>query len=116
MNFKNTDFEDEQYRFKRFMQIEGFTETTSKSGSFRLGTPIFYKRISIDTFLVFNIPYMGVQKSFYADLWLFNTSSQKNSVLKEADETNMLDIRLGLSLKDTKSYNEFVYSSKLISP
>ena len=96
--------EENLYNFKRFAKVEGFTETVSDSGHFKQGTPIFYKQTTPTMFLVFTIPFMGIQKKFYADFWKINAISANNFLKKRVDDIDMKDIRMGFNLQNIELY------------
>ena len=98
------------FNFKRFAQLEGFTETLSKTGNFNSGTPIFYKRATADKFLVFSIPYPEDQHQFYADFWIVKTESKNNFLVRKVDATNLKDIHVGFTMEHIELYNNFVSS------
>ena len=104
----NIEEEENLYQFKRFLQLQVFSEVVCKSGNFRCGTPIFYKRKNTNNFLVFNIPYNSEQHRFYADFWIINTQSEKNFLIKKVDENSLHNICLGFTMKNVKLYDKLV--------
>lgn len=110
---KSTQLNSEQqeylFNFKRFAHSEGFTETSSKAGNFNVGTPIFYKRVADDKFLVFNIPFKEVQKQFYVDFWIINTESKNNFLVRKVDDKKLQDIRLGFTMENIGLYHNIIF-------
>ncbi len=112
MSKRDNDFEEDLYRFKRFIQIEGFTEAIDKVGSFELGSPLFYKQLLANKFLVFNIPFNEVQKDFYADFWAVDTSSKDNFLKRKITESKLTLVCLAFKMQNVKIYNNLLLPRK----
>lgn len=67
-----------------FMEKEGFIETIDKVGNYAQKMPMFYKMMSEEIYLVFNIPTFGNIKKygFHADFWKVFVKS-RNELLED---------------------------------
>lgn len=81
----------------KFLDIQGFIETTDKANSFSKDCPLYYKKVASSKFLVFTIPnckFKSSQTNF--DLWRINAKSEKEFLLKRY--INPITIRSGFDL------------------
>jgi hypothetical protein len=82
----------------KFLNDHGFIETLDRIGSFNLGCPLYYKRVSLKKFLVVS---MNLWKSKPPradfDLWRLNVNSEKDFLSKKHE--NPSEIILGFNLK-----------------
>lgn len=88
-------------RFISFIKNEGFIETVDKVGSFASKMPVFYKKVSEDIFLVFNIPtYSNIKKyGFHADFWKVIAKSDSEFLASKIEDKNLIDLRLSFDLE-----------------
>ena len=95
--------------FIAFVKNEGFIETIDKVGNFSTKMPLFYKKVSENVFLAFNIPTFGNIKKydFCADFWKVVAKSKSEFLNLKLENTNLLYLRLGFNLeRDLKIYEE----------
>jgi hypothetical protein len=95
--------------FIDFTKNEGFIETIDKVGNFPSKTHVFFKKISENHYLVFNIPPFGNIKKygFCADLWKVIAKSESEFINSKLENKNLIDLRLGFNLeRDLNLYNE----------
>lgn len=87
--------------FITFVKTEGFVETTDKVGNFSTKMPVFYKKVSENVFLVFNIPtFDNIKKNgFCADFWKVIAKSESEFLNSKLENKNLIDIRLGFILE-----------------
>jgi len=87
--------------FKEFAQAEKFNEATDKVGNFAKDMPIFYKQVTANKFLAFNIPFYGKSKnaSFQTDFWEITALSEKEFLNNKLLEENLKTIMLGFDLE-----------------
>lgn len=87
--------------FIDFLRAEMFIETTDKVGNFSLKMPLFYKRLSENTFLAFNIPTFDKLKKydFHADFWKVTAVSEKQFLEYKLESKCLKDIRLSFKLE-----------------
>ena len=95
--------------FLNFMKSEGYTEVNDKADSFQKNMPVFYKRVSEDEFLVFNIPYYGkvAGANFVTDFWRVKADFEEEFLKKRIADDNLKLILLGFQLeKDLELYKK----------
>ena len=63
--------------------------------------PVFYKKVSEDIFLVFNIPtYSNIKKyGFHADFWKVIAKSDSEFLASKIEDKNLTDLRLSFHLE-----------------
>lgn len=92
-----------------FVKNEGFIETTNKIGNFSTGITHFYKKVSENIFLIFNIPTFGNLKKngFCVDFWKATAKSENDFLNLKFENKNLIDLRLGFDLeRDLNFYKE----------
>ena len=87
--------------FIAFVKNEGFNETIDKVGNFSTKMPLFYKKVSENVFLAFNIPTFGNIKKygFCADFWKVIAKSESEFLISKLENKNLIDLRLGFTLE-----------------
>ncbi len=107
---RNKEKQIEYYNeFIEFVKHEGFIETIGQTGCFSENVPVFYKKVSENIFLAFNIPFYKKIKDlgFCADFWRINAKSENEFIKSKVKSENLIDLRLGFSLeRDFDFYNE----------
>ena len=95
--------------FITFVKNEGFIETIDKVGNFSTKMPLFYKKLSENVFLAFNIPTFDNLKKydFHADFWKITVKSEKDFLNSKLEDKNLKDIRLSFKLdRDLDLYKQ----------
>ena len=93
--------------FINFIKNEGFKEKLDDAGNFAKNMPLFYKRVSENTFLVFNIPTFDNIKrdNFHADFWKVTASSEIEFLNAKLKDDKCETVRLSFDLeKDIELY------------
>lgn len=104
--------ENKKKSFVEFAEAEKFNEEIDKVGNFAKDMPIYYRRISENKFLAFNIPFYGKVKnaSFQTDFWEITALSEneflKNKLLDENRKTVLLGFDLQEDIELYKSQEE----------
>ena len=88
-------------KFLNFIRNTDFIETTDKVGNFGLNLPLFYKKVSENTFLAFSIPtFKNVKKyGFHADFWKIIAESENEFLINRVESRNLIDLRLSFDLE-----------------
>jgi hypothetical protein len=99
--------EEKKNFFIEFVQAEKFNEEIDKVGNFAKNMPIYYRQVSENKFLVFNIPFYGKVKnaSFYTDFWEITALSEKEFLNHKLLNENLKNVLVGFDLrKDIELY------------
>lgn len=88
--------------FISFVRNEGFIEKVDKVRNFAPNMPLFYKRVSEEVFLVFNIPTFGNIKKFgfVADFWKVFAKSESDFLNAKMEDKKIIGLRLSFNLED----------------
>lgn len=92
-----------------FMESDGFIETIDTIGNFALKQPMFYKKISEEIYLVFNLPVFNLIKTqgFHADFWKVYAKSETELLKKLIPENKKLFLMPSFDLKrDSELYKQ----------
>jgi len=92
-----------------FMKSDGFIETIDTIGNFALKQPMFYKKISEEIYLVFNLPvfYLIKTQGFHADFWKVYAKSETELLKKLIPENNKIFLMPSFDLKrDSELYKQ----------
>lgn len=92
-----------------FVKNEGFIETVDKIGNFSMKMPLFYRKLSDNVFLAFNIPTFDNLKKydFHVDFWKIIANSEKDFLDSKIEDKNLTDLRLSFKLeRDLDLYKE----------
>ena len=86
--------------FISFMKNIGFNETKDNQRNFYAEMPVFYKKVSENIFLVFNIPTFDniKQCGFHADFWRVIANSEVDFLNSKIDDKNLIDLRLSFNI------------------
>ncbi|MCL9807171.1 hypothetical protein NAT51_16680 [Flavobacterium amniphilum] len=96
-------------KFIAFVKNEGFIETVDKIGNFSIKMPLFYRKLSDNVFLAFNIPTFDNLKKydFHADFWKIIANSEKDFLDSKIEDKKLIDLRLSFKLeRDLDLYKE----------
>lgn len=87
--------------FITFVRNEDFIETVDKVGNFSTEMPLFYKKVSENVFLAFNIQtFNNIKKyGFCADFWKVLAKSESEFLISKLENENLIDLRLGFTLE-----------------
>ena len=93
--------ESRKAKFYLLMKNEGFVETIDLTNNFAKNEPLFYKKISDNKFIVFNIPYYGKLKNafFQADFWKVYVSNEGEFLNKKLKNSDYKDVMLGFTIE-----------------
>lgn len=94
--------EDKMKLFVEFAETEKFNKEIDKVGNLAKDTPIYYRRISENKFLAFNIPYYGKVKnaSFQTDFWEITALSENEFLKNKLLGKNLKTVLLGFDLQE----------------
>lgn len=97
-------FEYERKEMLAFLKNENFVKTTDNIGNFNKDCPLFYKRISENKYVIFNMPFCkSKSKQATFDFWKINSRTEKDFLLKKTEK--IVTIKLGFNLpKDLELY------------
>ena len=87
--------------FIAFIKNEEFIETIDNVGNFATKMPLFYKRVSENVFLTFNIPtFSNIKKyGFHADFWKVNAKSEEDFLNSKLENKDLIDLRLSFNIE-----------------
>lgn len=92
-----------------FMESDGFIENIDTIGNFALKQPMFYKKLSEEIYLVFNLPvfYLIKTQGFHADFWKVYAKSETELLKKLIPENNKIFLMPSFDLKrDSELYKQ----------
>ena len=94
--------ENKKKSFVEFAKDENFNEEIDKVGNFAKDMPIYYRRISENKFLAFNIPFYGKVKnvSFQTDFREITALSEKELLKNKLLDENLKTVMLGFDLQE----------------
>ena len=102
--------------FMKFIKNEKFIETKDKFGFFGpTKSPVFYKKVSENIYLVFNIPWFTKfnKHRFEADFWKVIAPSEKEFLNLKIEDKNLFDLKFSFNLeKDLNFYKEEILKTK----
>jgi hypothetical protein len=82
----------------KFLNNQGFIETSDKIGSFVKDCPLYYKKISSGKYLIFHMPFYKINASqSYFDFFCISARSEKEFLLRRYDNPEV--IKYGFNLK-----------------
>ncbi len=101
---KEKDQKDAQEKygdFIIFMENEGFIETIDKVGNFAEKMPMFYRKISEEIYLVFNLPtFSNIKKyGFHADFWKVFVKSRNELLTEMLGDKNKIFLMASFDLE-----------------
>jgi hypothetical protein len=108
--------EKKRKSFIEFAQAEKFNENIDKVGNFAKNMPIYFRQISENKFLVFNVPFYGKVKnaSFQTDFWEVTALSENEFINERLLDENLKTVLLGFDLEeDIELYNSQEEESSL---
>jgi hypothetical protein len=94
--------EDKKKSFVEFAHAEKFNEGVDKVGNFSKDMPVYYRQISENKFLAFNIPFYGKEKnaSFQTDFWEITALSENEFLNNKLLDENLKTVLLGFDLEE----------------
>ena len=94
--------ENKKKSFVEFAEAEKFNKKIDKVGNFAKDMPIYYRRISENKFLAFNIPFYGKVKnaSFQIDFWEITALSENEFLKNKLLDENLKSVLLGFDLQE----------------
>ncbi len=99
--------EKKKKSFIEFTQAEKFNENIDKVGNFAKNMPIYFRQVSENKFLIFNIPFYEKVKnaSFQTDFWEVTALSENEFLNEKLLDENLKTVLLGFDLeKDIELY------------
>ena len=83
--------EQKMQKFTAFMLAEKFTETKDDMGNFSKNMPVFFKKLSENNFLIFNIPFYGKGKGkmFQTDFWKLSAKTEDEFLNQKVESKNL---------------------------
>lgn len=94
--------ENKKKSFIEFANSEKFIEGVDKVGNFAKDMPVYYRQISENKFLAFNIPFHGKVKnaSFQTDFWEITALSENEFLNNKLLDENLKTVLLGFDLEE----------------
>jgi hypothetical protein len=93
--------QEKEAKFMEFMKTEGFTQTIDKTNNFQTNMPLFYRKVSENQFLVFNIPFFNKVKEahFEIDFWKITAKSEEEFLTFKVLDENLITLLLGFEME-----------------
>ncbi len=102
--------EYEMQEMYTFLKNNNFKEDVDKIGNFSLEKPIFYKRLTGNTFLIFTRPFFTKKNNDQTfDFYKVKVRKEKSFLKEKLDSYSLVNLRLGFNLeRDIDLYNKVI--------